>query len=360
MYMKKLDYITVLRAAAILLVLSVHVSQIGTGLKFIHPYLQGMFNNGARGVQLFYLLSAFTLFLSFNNRHPNEKRPIRNYFIRRFFRIAPLFYLAIVYYLWQNTFVFSVKNIAVHFLFLNGFSPYTINSIVPGCWSIAVEVSFYSLLPFLFYRIKNIQQACIFTLVALCLRFVLFVLLNRYFSISDQQLWDDYLFYYLPNQLPIFGLGIILYFIIYGEAKTSFSPKFLVISSLILAVGLSFQPGIFIPDIFYFGIIFLIFTCSLHRYHPAILFNAPVLYIGQISYTLYLTHWAAIYFLNKYNLINIIPTGGEVGAICNFFINYGIVLLLSVFLSTILYYTIELPMQNLGRKVIKFSFAKHS
>jgi peptidoglycan/LPS O-acetylase OafA/YrhL len=359
-YMKKLDYITVLRAVAILLVLTVHVSEIGTGLRFIHPYLQGMFTNGARGVQLFYLLSAFTLFLSFNNRHPNEKKPIRNYFIRRFFRIAPLFYLAIAYYLWQDTRVVSPVNIASHYLFLNGFSPYLINNIVPGGWSIAVEASFYCLLPFLFYRIKNIQQACIFTLGTLCLRFVLFVLLNRYLSISDQHLWNDYLFFYLPNQLPIFGLGIVLYFTIYGQGDTSFTFKFLAIASLILTVGLSFQPGIFVPEIFYFGVIFLLFAYSLHRYHPTILFNSPVLYIGQISYTLYLTHFAAIHFLSKYNLINLIPADGEMGAICNFFLNYGIVVLLSVCLSTILYYTIELPMQNFGRKVIKFSFVKHS
>lgn len=345
--MKKLDYITVLRGIAILMVLVVHTSQIGTGLQFIHPYIIGLFNNGARGVQLFYLLSAFTLFLSFNNRHAGEKKPIKNYFIRRFFRIAPLYYLAIVYYLWQDGTAHSTANIISNVLFLHGFSPYWINSIVPGSWSIAVEVVFYCLLPFLFYRIKNIQQACIFTFVALGIRLILFVLFSRYKLISDTNLWGDYLFFYLPNQLPVFGLGIILYFIIYDISKTKLSPKFLVAGSVIIVLGMALQPGLFIPDIFYFGLAFLILAYALNRYHPPILFNAIVLYIGKISYTLYLTHWAAIYFLGRYKISNMIPGNNEATALCNFILNYGMVLSLSVLLSSVLYYAIELPCKNL-------------
>ena len=50
---------------------------------------------GQRGVQMFFLVSAFTLTLSHYNRR-QERRPTLNYAIRRFFRIAPMLYLGIL------------------------------------------------------------------------------------------------------------------------------------------------------------------------------------------------------------------------------------------------------------------------
>ncbi len=66
--MKKLDYIDALRGLAILGVIMVH-SISDSNLPFI---VERIFGQGARGVQLFYLASAFTLFLSFSNRIDKE------------------------------------------------------------------------------------------------------------------------------------------------------------------------------------------------------------------------------------------------------------------------------------------------
>src|SRR5688500_15882045 len=98
--LKKLDYIDALRGLAILAVVMVHASQYGSF--DVHPILARIISEGGRGVQLFFLVSAFTLFLSYKNRSPLESHPTRNFFIRRFFRIAPMYYLGIVYYLIQN------------------------------------------------------------------------------------------------------------------------------------------------------------------------------------------------------------------------------------------------------------------
>lgn len=48
---------------------------------------------GQRGVALFFIVSAFTLFLSYDNRK-EERHPTRNFFIRRFFRLAPMAFLS--------------------------------------------------------------------------------------------------------------------------------------------------------------------------------------------------------------------------------------------------------------------------
>jgi peptidoglycan/LPS O-acetylase OafA/YrhL len=367
--MNKLKYITILRGLASLSVIVGHIAFLGTGINLIHPFITSIFYNSARGVQLFFILSAFTLFMSFNMRKVKESNPIFNYFIRRFFRIAPLFYLAIIYYLWQDgtgprnmlgdAKTITSSNIISNFLFMHGVSPYWIDSLVSVGWTVSIEVMFYCLLPFLFYRIKNIQQACAFTLVTLCLRMLLLFILSQHVPIGDKRLWSDFLFYYLPNQLPIFGLGIILYFLIYDKKNLNFSPKFLFYSCLIIVFFLAIQPGLFIPDIFCYGIVFLVAIFSLHKYIPIILNNRIFIHLGQISYSLYLTHQGVIYFVKKYSLINLINTHNEPLAILNFFVNYFLVVILSVLISTILYHIIEEPGIKTGAKVIKI-FRKKS
>jgi peptidoglycan/LPS O-acetylase OafA/YrhL len=67
----------------------------------------------------------------------------------------------------------------------------------------------------------------------------------------------------------------------------------------------------------------------------------------------------AFYFVKKYSLINLINTHNEPLAILNFFVNYFLVVILSVLISTILYHIIEEPGIKTGAKVIKI-FRKKS
>lgn len=165
---KKYDYIDALRGLAILAVVLVHSSQ---SVAPNNAILLWLMTQGATGVQLFYIASALTLCMSWMARSSHEMFPARNFFIRRFFRIAPLFYIAILFYISVNGFspdYWSPNGIKWWFapttaLFLHGFHPETINSVVPGGWSIAVEMSFYLILPFLIVKIKSIKT-CLFFL----------------------------------------------------------------------------------------------------------------------------------------------------------------------------------------------------
>lgn len=73
----RLEFIEAARGYAIMLVLAVHA--VG-------------YQAGAMGVQLFYIISAYTLYRSLMYR--NEQHYLW-FYIRRFFRIAPLYYLYI-------------------------------------------------------------------------------------------------------------------------------------------------------------------------------------------------------------------------------------------------------------------------
>src|SRR5947199_8521127 len=83
-----------LRGYAILAVLVVH-TRIALR-QAIPAKLSMVLGFGEHGVQLFYLVSACTLFWSLANRTSADRAPIRAFFTRRLFRIAPMFYLAII------------------------------------------------------------------------------------------------------------------------------------------------------------------------------------------------------------------------------------------------------------------------
>ena len=115
----KLKYIDVLRGIAILGVLIVHNLLYGNN-GYILSKILNFILFGQRGVQLFYFASAFTLFFSMNRIYENETYPKTNFFIRRFFRIAPMYYIGICYYLITRTRNFlcgSMKNY-FHIFFL--------------------------------------------------------------------------------------------------------------------------------------------------------------------------------------------------------------------------------------------------
>jgi peptidoglycan/LPS O-acetylase OafA/YrhL len=145
----------------------------------------------------------------------------------------------------------------------------------------------------------------------------------------------------------------VLFYLINDKGKIKISSKQLFLCFIVLIIGLSIPQAQLLPQIFYFGLAFLVFVMALHDKQPRLLFNRAFNYIGTISYTLYLSHWAVIYFINKFKIVNLLPSKNEPLALANFLLNYFWVLILSIGMSTILYYTIELPMQKVGRKLIK-------
>src|SRR5262249_28116001 len=107
------------------------------------------------GVQLFFVVSALSLTLSWQARQPSNIGDVRDYLLRRFFRVAPMFYFGICLYLalfgWRpREFVpevIGVPDVALTAVFLHGWWPTALNSVVPGGWSVACEAMFYLMLP---------------------------------------------------------------------------------------------------------------------------------------------------------------------------------------------------------------------
>lgn len=354
--MKKLAYIDALRGLAILGVLMVHTREYG---HFNVPDMIGnVIGQGARGVQLFYLVSAFTLFLSFKNRKHHEKFPIRNFFLRRLFRIAPIYYIGICYYLFQDGLgprywlgdetQITTSNIVSNFLFLHAFNPYWITSVVPGGWSIGVEMTFYAVLPLVLARVKNLNQAFSFFIFSILAKLILQIVFMRLQLISDDRLWGEYLFLYFPSQLPVFCLGVLLYFtLIEGEGLGNVSAKSVFFFSCLMLVQLGTGTHIIFSNHILFGIGFLLFAFALSVYPTRIIVNTIISYIGKISFSMYIVHFAVLHWLSRLTVIDCVGSGA-----LNFLLSYFIVSVLTIIIASLLYYTIELPTQELGKRII--------
>jgi peptidoglycan/LPS O-acetylase OafA/YrhL len=364
--MKRFAFIDALRGLAIILVILHHTNLQIEGVPGLAHRLS---TQGARGVQLFFVMSSFTLFLSMKSRQ-NEPVQKLNFFIRRFFRIAPLFYIGIIFYLVVNGFQprygeeFSVTlpSIASTVLFLNSWSPYWINNVVPGGWSIAIEMMFYLLVPFLFLKIKNLYAALTLTTVTFLASLALYLSLERVQFIQEPQIWKSFIFYWLPNQLPVFFLGIVLYFIFnkiqdLRDSNSITSQKFSIKNQKLGTTLIFLSAGLFIilcyfpsdaVGHFLYGIVFLCLAIALVLHPFKILVNPFFCNIGKVSYSGYLIHfyilqlcrsWIQPFFTLLYPLLQLT-------------IVFVLTLAITFFISTITYTLIEEPSQKIGKQLI--------
>jgi peptidoglycan/LPS O-acetylase OafA/YrhL len=294
------DYLDALRGVAILMVLSVHFTM------FLNLFDGKRFAFGAYGVQLFYILSALTLFLSSSQRFVSEKKPVLNFYIRRFFRIAPLFYAAIVIYclLWQFAKIeyrlpagqILLDNIVAHFLFIFGFSKYWINSIIGVEWSIFCEVCFYLSLPILFKYIKDKKSAITLAVLSALIAFVS----SRLFYSSEKLLHEWSSFFILQNYF-YFALGIVLYFFV--KEKKQYSQKLLRLGWLVLfcltGIMLIIDRNFYTTILFSLFLALFIFLMQYGDNISNIFNNKFTRFLGKISYSIYLLHFLILNIIAK-------------------------------------------------------------
>lgn len=360
MVTNKIDWIDALRGYAVLGVVCVHSLMGDKGI-----LLQNLFNLGAKGVQLFYIVSAFTLMLSFYNRK-NEQHPTSNFFIRRFFRIAPMFYLAILYYLiqdWNITFdVGDYRNITwggiiSHFLLLHGLSPYWENSVVPGGWSVGVEIMFYLVCPFIFSKITNIKK----TLVIYFIGFVVGQFLYWWFLsnplIPYQSTWEGFLYSYFPTQFHVFIFGILAFYLVKLDIKIALNKSWFVTIPCIIMIFIQYKYSISIELLnnMIFGILFVGIIYLLKNNCIPILSNKPIRFLGKISYSMYLVHFAVLHWVEEFDLDYLIVGNQTI----NYATRLSMILIISIIISFIFYKIVETPFLRIGKNIISKRESNH-
>lgn len=119
------------------------------------------------GVTMFFVVSAFSLCYMMP-RHKREARPLVSFYLRRFFRIAPLFYFMIATTLFYHAQFMGVpldywaaksEALVASVFFVFNFLPGQQLGVVWASWTIGVEMPFYLLFPLLYRRFDNPYKA---------------------------------------------------------------------------------------------------------------------------------------------------------------------------------------------------------
>lgn len=306
------QFVDSLRGIAVLGVLLIHTGQRVPGLP---AAVTAITNFGGYGVHLFFVASAFTLFSSLNQRTRSEGRPTLNYFLRRLFRIAPLFWVAMLFYLWWYgtgpqlwaPHGITWPDVLATACFAHGWSPTRINTIVPGGWSIAVEMNFYLLVPLLFTWLTNVRRCFWFFIACLLSQAIVNLAMQpvflRLLAPDERYLADPMRLMWLPTQLPVFAAGFVLYRSLApylarhtdGDAGSPSMPRWPSLPSLLMLIAvlglLLFRLA---PLSTFWGTLFAILAARLAFRPSSFLVNGYTHFVGNISYSGYIVHFVVL------------------------------------------------------------------
>jgi len=350
-----LAYIDAARGWAFLGVLTFHTFARAPVKNY---FIQSLAASGNYGVQLFFIASSLTLFMSLESRRTRDDRPITYFFIRRFFRIAPLFYCGIVFYLiaWgTGPRDFAPTGIHPHqivltALFLHGWWPDAINSVVPGGWSIAVEMNFYLLLPLLFLLLTTLRRAVIAFVISVPITIGISIAVAKLARASgDPTLLSGFTYYWLPRQFAVFLLGIIVFHLSRKPCNPALAKLTAILGLLgLIAVSLI---GDRIPDTYLaHSICFAIILVALRSAPFRLLVNPATRLLGTISFSAYICHFVALDVATAtLPKLSFLPTDQS---LIIFAVLWVLGLVLTCACSLITYRLIEIPGQNLGRAII--------
>lgn len=356
-------YIDAVRGIAILGVIALHCAQAVPASSNILKY--GMLV-GVRGVQLFYLASAITLCMSWHRRSVRELHATRNYLLRRFWRIAPLFYLAVGGYLllegWgpRPRAPNGIRGwfVPLTLMMAHGWHPETINGIVPGSWSIGVEFVFYATLPLIMRHVTTTWRSLLLVTVAIAISIANHVWMPKLWAPRYPErlfyLVDEFTFFNFFSQLPVFAIGITAYFAIRDGTTRGIVVSTVLalcggVASILLATG---DVGVLEVAKHYlvFSAGLAMMVVVLARRPLALFVNPFTVFLGKVSYGLYLVHFAVIGMLSGM-FVDRFGERGDIQSIAFFIVTLGAATLFALVANKV----VEEPGIAVGRRVIAWS-----
>jgi peptidoglycan/LPS O-acetylase OafA/YrhL len=312
----------------------------------------------AWAVPFFFALSAFSLLCGYHRKIWSEEG-LFHFYLRRVFRIMPLFYFMLVMY---SVFVYGgsigASEFVVNVLFMFPFFPGKHESIVAAGWSLGVEWIFYLLFPF-FAMLASRHRLSLAVFLVLC---VLTVASGDLALASG--LGKAYGHMNMPRNLLFFQSGVLAYVLI-QELRSR--PQFMAVTAsirracpwLLLASVLFFLGASVLPD----GVLVLLPRHPLVAYAcvlwiclavvglPRALDNPLTLWLGRHSFGIYLIHPFALILLARLGFFGLVST--HISATpAAFAVSASVFLLLVCAMAAAAYRLIESPCIALGDRIL--------
>jgi peptidoglycan/LPS O-acetylase OafA/YrhL len=362
----KYDYIDAVRGWAILLVISHHVAE--PFLELPYP-IKKLTNFGWHGVQLFFLASAMTLMMSWSRQSNSFPLAARNFFIRRFLRIAPMYYIgALIYYIAMPPDTgFDLGQLLRSFLFVNAWHPQWLPTtpgwvVVPGGWSIGVEFTFYALFPILAVVLTTLSRALLFAAAALVVAYFANQFGTVWYRDSGSTAVRNFLYFWFPNQAFVFALGIALYhFVMRTRLRIASKPVTYLLFAVVAAVCVvvAEHPSalrILSPlnessTLLVAVLCFMVFIVVLAKGAKTVIAGAWMRRLGVYSFSAYVVHFLFVKFIPIWSngLIDLQATGYMAMVMC--LLLWVPTMICTVATAALAHKTIEQPGMNLARRL---------
>lgn len=271
--------------------------------------------NGARGVQLFFIISSYLAFVSFSKVVEDKKITLKvsvQWIIKKYIKILPLYIVSIALYLlvcgienryWLGSVEkISIMNILCHVFMIHGFYPYYINSIQGVEWYLADLFIFYLMTPLLFRWITSLKKAVIWFLFSNICSIAITWILGGFCPISDVYIWETYISYFaFFCQFPVWMLGIIIYNLPSKFTNAICASVVCLGVSLLLIVRLinGWETEV-LAQWCWWAIAFFLFIVGEKNGKISLMRNRCIEYIGKISYPMFLFHYLIIDLWEKY------------------------------------------------------------
>ena len=329
------DFVTGLRGIAAFMVVTIHCSAfVDLGVLG-----QNVTDNGKYGVQIFFVISGYTIAVTYGS-----SLSFKAFLIRRLYRILPLYYVVMLLGfvgLWTGIFprgywmeTYNVEpdfyNLVMHILVLTTWDPRITASIFSPEWTIPIEVFWYACLPVILgFTSRRIVYVGWFA--------ALLVLAGITRLVADV--------YFPPNAAHFSALVYGPYFLM-GAACVPMR-KWVAINPMVRRRFVWAGAILFTVSLFgaigaasaLFGISTMLLIVGIAGTKRNILTIKPLLFLGSISYSIYLWHSVVIIIIANY-FPNLTDDQG--------LHHFAIVSLITVALSTISYVAIERPTNRTG------------
>ncbi len=324
-------YITGMRGYAALMVVSIHLF---SALPDLSDTTKTILSYGPLGVVIFFVVSAYTICLTLDKKKPSYLEFVK----RRFLRIAPAYYLIllIVFCLglhsyWGDHFKngFDLASLLAHMSFLNILSYEHQNNAIGVEWTLPLEFFYYLFLPAIFTLSKYRWGIAVIIITGIAMWFLDDI--NQ--TYINQPLEKGLANAWSPGRYYIcFAIGVMAYRVraIYPQIGKKFSGSpvtIFIISAAVAAIYISPQHYYHAPlAIVSIATALLLITGDTKNNAQQIIFeNKAILYMGTISYSLYLYHMPV--------KEHFFPISTSAGIIMQFFI--------SLTLGTLSYFYVE-------------------
>jgi len=297
---------------------------------------------GGRGVDVFFVLSAFIL--GTNTLKASRKQSMWVFYRARLYRICPPFFIAMFIIFVANIWLlkeFSFGELLPSFL---ATITYTFNilshllslpELSAVSWTLEIEIQFYLLFPLLaklYYLIPFQRKVILITGTFGC------ALLRYLFPLPFTSIYDV---------MPLFFLGMLLADL-HHQGKEKQLSALLSLGGSILSLYLLFYNALdenwgFFGMLLYLSILFAFFYCTTRgKYTRMCLSVPPISAIGGMCYSIYLVHTSSISVLDKV-LLKWFPSHGPY-----YYVSFQLVCV--ALFSTAFYLIIERPFLRTNKK----------